>query len=138
MVRARLAVALALLALMLGAAGALAYWSATRTQGESGAYPVTLEGPGNATLWSGRVEIANATGLAVLQAAAKQAGLDVKTREYPGMGTYVYAVGAYEARGASGWIFEVDRGHGWEAGDRAADRVALHPGDAVRWRWTDG
>lgn len=137
MARARLLVAAALLALTVGAAGALAYWSATREPAASGAFAVTIVGPGNATLWSGRVDVENATALSALQAAGKVASLEVKTRDYPGLGTYVWSIGGHEARRADGWIYEVDRGQGWVAGDRSADQVALRAGDALRWRWTD-
>lgn len=136
--RARLLLSAALLTLLLGAAGALAFWSASHKAGESGAFSVTIVGPGNATLFEGVVRVENATALSALQAAAREGGLDVATQNYPGMGVYVRAIGGHAAQGPNGWIYEISRGGAWVSGDRSAADYPLQAGDALRWRWTEG
>lgn len=132
----RLPAALLLLALLVGGAGALAY-RYTAGQGTAGGYDVQVVGPEGA-LFEGTVQVdaRNATALGVLLAAAREAGLAVETEEYPGMGTYVRAVGGHRAAGASGWLYEVRQEGAWVHGDRSAAYAALAPGDAVRWTWT--
>lgn len=131
--RARLLLAASLLALLLGAAGALAWWSATETPPAGAQVRVSIVGP-DGPLFNGTIRVANATALSALQAAAREANLTLGVQEYPGMGTYVSAIGPYAAHGASGWIYEVDGA----PGDRSASRAPVHDGDVVAWRWTDG
>lgn len=135
---ARLLVAIVLLASGLAAAGA-AY--VTLHDGASGAtdvYGIDIVGPDGVSLFSGEVRVENATVLDVLLAATERAGLEVETEEYPGMGTYVRAIGGYRAYGMSGWTYEIWRGEEWIRGDRSAAYKAMEPGDALRWRWVDG
>lgn len=135
MAPARLLLSAALLALLLGGAGALAWWG----QGAAGAsdeYAVEVVGP-EGDLLSARVRVENATALLALQAAAREAGVAVETQEYPGMGTYVVAIGGHRAEGGAGWVYEVRRDGEWRFGDRSAARFPLEPGDQVRWRWSE-
>lgn len=119
-----------LLALALASAGALAWWGGQRGAGGEGGYPlVVLAGTGE--LFNATVEVEDATALSVLLAS----GLDVRTEAYAGMGTYVRAIEGQEARGASGWVYEVLREDAWLSGDRSADAFALQKGDALRWSW---
>lgn len=139
MVSVKLAVATSLLALLVGGAGAYALL-ADRAPGAAGAYLVSVEGPRGVLLFEGSVDVEGATALSVLQAAAQEAGLALELEEYPGMGTYVRAIGPYRATGGSGWVYEV-RAQGadaWASGDRSAELYDLRPGDALRWRWTEG
>jgi predicted ribosomally synthesized peptide with SipW-like signal peptide len=133
----RLVFAAALLALLLGATGAVAWWSAQERSGASGSVHVEILGPQGA-LWNGAVRVENATALSVLDAAARAANLTVAREDYPGMGTYVRAIGPYAGHGASGWIYEISEGASWRSGDRAASAYPLAPGESVRWRWVDG
>jgi len=133
MARARLLAAAAILALLVGAAGALAWWSAAVPRAGEATVRLEVVGP-DGPLFNGTVRLANATAYTALLAA----NLTLQVDEYPGMGIYVRAIGPYAAHGASGWIFAVDRGAGWVEGDRSAARFALHDGDALRWSWTDG
>lgn len=137
MASARLLVAVSLLALLLGGAGALAWWSHASTPGESGSYEVEIVGP-DGILFSGAVAVENATALSALQAAAARAGLAVQLEEYPGMGTYVRAIGPHRASGPTGWVYEVREPSGWTYGDRSAADRPLTAGEAVRWSWTEG
>jgi len=129
MARARLVLAAALLALLVGAAGALAWWSAATPRAGEATVRVEVVGP-DGPLYNGTVTLANATAYAALVATH----LPLQVDDYPGMGVYVRAIGPYAAHGASGWIFFVN-GAG---GDRSAARYALHDGDTLRWTWTDG
>jgi len=124
-----------LLVLALGGAGALAAWGAQRAPGEAGAYRVEALGP-DGPLLDETVDLEDATALTALQAAAARRGLALSLVEYPGMGAYVRAIGGHEARGASGWVYEVHRDGSWQSGDRSAAYFALQRGDSVRWSWT--
>lgn len=136
MATGKLAAALALLA--AGAAvGAAAYASTRAGPGATGAFDVEVVGPDGPVL-SATVEVEDATALSALQAAAARAGVDVRTERYPGMGVYVRAIGPHAASGPSGWIYEVRRDGAWTGGDRSAASFPLQPGDALRWRWTEG
>lgn len=136
MVRARLLLAATLLALLLGSTAGLAWWS-QRGEGASGEFPVLVVGPDDAELARVDVRLENATALDALLAAADAAGLDVRTVEYPGMGTYVASIDGHAAGGAAGWVYEVRRGGQWIFGDRSAAFFTLEPGDEVRWRWSN-
>lgn len=131
----RLLLSGALLLALLGGAAALAAWQ-HQPPGGAGEHAVEIIGP-EGPLFSGVVEVEQATALSALVAAADAAGLALTLEEYPGMGTYVRAVGPYRAEGSSGWIYEVrPEGGEWILGDRSAALYPLQPGDAVRWRWT--
>lgn len=132
----RLVVALALLA-SLGAAAAALVAYGQGGAGATGTYPVEIVGP-DGVLYAGEVQVAEATALRVLQAAADEAGLTLTLDEYPGMGTYVRGIGPHQASGASGWVYEVRRDGAWTPGDRSAALRPLAAGDAVRWSWTEG
>lgn len=96
-------------------------------------------GPDGAPLWpeaSHVLEAGNATALEPLLAGAADAGMVVETESYPGMGTYVRAIGEHRARGASGWLYEVERDGQVLRGDRAADAFGLAAGDTLVWRWS--
>lgn len=125
-----------LLVLALGGAGALAAWGMERGAGEAATYRVEAIGPRGALL-DETVRVEDATVLRALQAAADARALALGLVEYPGMGTYVRSIGGFEAKGASGWIYEVRRDEAWESGDRSAEFYALQKGDSVRWMWTD-
>jgi hypothetical protein len=129
---ARLLLALALLAAVGAGAAALVAWSAPE-EATGSSYAVLVAGP-TGPLFDGAVHVGNATALSALRAT----GLDVRTREYPGMGTYVEAIAGQAAHGAQGWVYEVLRAGAWESGDRSAAYFPLHDGDALRWSWTSG
>lgn len=131
----RLGLSVVLLVLALGGAGALAAWGIQRAPGEDAAYRVEAIGP-DGILLDETVEVADATVLRALQVAADRRGVLLSLVEYPGMGTYVRAIDGIEARGASGWIYEVQRAGAWTSGDRSAEFYALQKGDSVRWSWT--
>ena len=133
MAPARLLLAAALLLALVGGAAALAWWQ-QGGEGAPGAYEVVVLGP-DGPLYHGHATVEDATALGALRAAAREAGLDVETEEYPGMGTYVRAVGPHRADGPSGWVYEVRHDGVWTYGDRSAAYAPLQPGDAVRWRW---
>lgn len=133
---ARLLLSAALLVALVGAAGALAWWSGAG-EGESGSYPVSIIGP-EGTLFEGIVRVENATALSALQAAAASAGLGIEMETYPGMGVYVRAIGGIRAEGPSGWVYEVREGDAWVSGDRSAAHRPLREGEALRWSWTPG
>lgn len=133
----RLVVALALLVSGAAAAGA-AYVALHEPPGAPGAHDVRVVGPGGAALLERRVHVEAATALSVLQEAARASDVAVETLEYPGMGTYVQAIGGHAATGASGWIYEIVRGGETIPGDRSAALRPLEAGDAVVWRWVDG
>jgi hypothetical protein len=135
--RSRAILAAALLAALAAGGVALAAWTHGGAGGGAGVFDVAIVGPSSA-LFHGNVTAANATALTLLQAAAVQARLTVHTRDYPGMGTYVDAIGGYEARGAAGWVYAVERGGAWIGGDRTAAAFPVHPGEALRWSWTEG
>lgn len=125
-----------LLLVALGGTGAVAAWGISQQRaGEAGAYEVEAIGP-EGRLFLELVEVEDATALSVLQAAAGARGLALELEEYPGMGTYVRAVGPHRAEGASGWVYEVVREGATTNGDRSASFFALQKGDAVRWSWT--
>src|SRR5438552_18370944 len=119
----RLSLALALLVALGAGAFGVAEWerAAPGPTGET-VVDVTIVGPANATLFSGTLLVADATALTALRAACEPAGLAIETQEYPGMGTYVRAIGGYRAHGAAGWLYEVRSGAGsdWATGDRSA------------------
>lgn len=129
--------AVGLLVALGGGAAAVMAWT-NLGAGGSGAFPVDVVGPGGAVVLSAQPRVENATALSVLLAACEDAGIAVRTDRYPGMGTYVRAIAGHEARGASGWIYEVERGGATISGDRSADRFPLAPGDRLRWSWTSG
>ena len=131
----RTAVSVVIFLLALGSAGALALWGMDRAPGETAFYRVEVIGPEGGIL-DETVQVEAATVLTALEAAAARAGLDLALVEYPGMGTYVRAIGPHEARGATGWIYEVHRDGVWQNGDRSAAFYALQKGDSVRWTWT--
>lgn len=137
MAQTRLLAAAGILAVLLVATGALAWWSLATTRTETAAVHVVIVGPTGA-LFDGVVRVENATAYAALRAAAEAGNLSLDVEDYPGMGLYVRAVGGFAAKGPAGWIYEVDRGEGWVSGDRSAARYALHEGEALRWSWTDG
>lgn len=131
----KLAASLLLLALLVGGAGALAWWGTRATEGAPGFHEVFIEGP-DGPLYAGTVHVADPTALGALLAAAAEAGLEVERDDYGGMGTYIRSVGGHRAHGATGWVYEIRRDGEWIHGDRSAEYYALHEGDAVRWRWT--
>lgn len=137
MASTRLLVALSLLGALLGGAGALAWWSQSAVQGDSAAFAVEIVGP-DGVLFEGTVQVENATALSALQAAAARAGLELTLEEYPGMGTYVRAIGPHRAAGPTGWVYEVREESGWVSGDRSAAHRPLRAGEALRWSWTEG
>lgn len=130
----RLAGSLAALAATLGAAAALAAWGAPGV-GATGSFDLEVLGPQGALL-SERVEAADATALSLLQVACAARGIEIELERYPGMGAYVRAIGGHRAEGASGWVYEVQRGGVWVNGDRSAEDFPLQKGDALRWSWT--
>jgi hypothetical protein len=131
--RILLAVALASLTL----AGAAAAWTWMRPPpGDSGRFHVEVIGP-HGPLVNATVRVDNATALTALTVAASSAGLEVLTREYPGMGAYVYSIGGFTAHGGSGWIYEVHKDGPWRSGDRSPADAPLHEGEGLRWRWVD-
>lgn len=129
---------LAIFVLALASAGALAAWGAQRAEGATDEFPVLAIGPEGGTILNARVAVADATVLRALQAAAAPAGVALELVDYPGMGTYVRAIGGHAAGGATGWVYEVHREGAWLTGDRSAERYSLQKGDAVRWSWTAG
>lgn len=130
---------LLLLALALAALGGVAAWSAQQARaGDSSSYDVTVVGPGGTLLLEARVRVPDATALAALEVAAREAGIAIEREEYPGMGTYVRAIGGHRAEGATGWVYLIHREGEWLSGDRSAASYPLQKGDAVRWSWTDG
>lgn len=133
----RLLLSAFLLAALLAGAGALAWWSQASGPGDTDRYAVEIVGPGGA-LFEGTVSVENATALSALQAAAREAGLEVDLEEYPGMGTYVRAVGPHRAGGPSGWVYQVRVEGEWVSGDRSAADRPLRSGEALRWSWTEG
>lgn len=124
-----------LLGLALAAAGALAASALWRSDGADGLFGVEVVGP-DGRLLDETVRVEDATALRALAAAAQERGVALALEEHPGMGTYVRAIGPYEAKGASGWIYEVGRGGEWIFGDRSAAFFALDEGDRVRWSWS--
>lgn len=134
--RLKTVLAFGLLALLVGGAGAFAVLAQPKP-GASGAHRVVIVGA-RGTLFDGEVDVAQATALSALQAAAARAGLAVDLVEYPGMGAYVRAIGNETARDASGWVFDVSDERGeWSMADRGAGATPLYAGQAVRWRWSD-
>lgn len=131
----RLAASILVLVLALGGAAALAAWGAHRAAGDDDVYRVEAIGPDGVVL-DETVEVADATVLSALQAAAQARGVALDLVRYPGMGTYVRAIAGFEAHGASGWIYEVHREGAWHSGDRSSEAYALQKGDSVRWTWT--
>lgn len=127
---------LILLGLVAGGA-ALAAWAHAGPAAQAGTFAVEVLGPPG-RLYQGNVTVADATALSVLRAACERAGLAIETEEYPGMGTYVRAIGGYRASGSSGWVYEVQRDGTWASGDRSAASYHLRVGDALQWAWTDG
>lgn len=84
------------------------------------------------------VFVSNATALTALLVAGGVGDFDVLTREYVGMGTYVYSIAGFTASGSAGWVYEVSlTSGGWTLGDRSAEYYGLPPGAQVRWRWVD-
>lgn len=130
------------LVLLVGAlllTGGVAAWGLQQQRvGDTAEYDVSAHGPDNEVLFDERVHVPGATALSALQVAASRHGLVLALEEYPGIGTYVRAIGDHRAGGASGWVYEVLREDTWISGDRSADRYALQKDDAVRWSWTDG
>lgn len=133
----RVALSVVLLVLALGGAGALAAWGMQRDEGASGAYRVEAVGPSGVVL-DATVDVEAATALMALEEAARAAGVALDLVDYPGMGTYVRAIGGFEASGASGWVYGVVRNGERLNGDRSAEHFALQKGDSVRWDWTAG
>lgn len=134
----RPAFALLLLASLAAGGAALASWSHLAPAGVGEArYQVSVVGPTGALLHD-NVTVSGATALTVLRAACERASLTVETEEFPGMGTYVRAIGGYRASGAAGWVFEVERDGTWVSGDRSAAQYPLHAGEQLRWSWTGG
>lgn len=118
-------------------AGGVGAWVWSRSNsGDTGSFHVEITGP-SATLFNGTVHADNATALTVLLAASESGHFAVLTREYPGMGAYVYSIGGFTAHDSSGWIYEVHKGAGWVAGDRSASLYPIHEGEDLRWRWVD-
>jgi hypothetical protein len=133
----RLVLAATLVALLVGASAALAAWShLSMGEAGAGAFAVEVVGP-DGPLFAGTVRVDEATALTLLEAAAHEAGLALELQEYPGMGTYVRAVGTYRADGAAGWVYEVQRDGRWMSGDRSAAHYPLQEGQALRWKWVD-
>lgn len=132
----RLVVAALLLAISVAAAGAAYVSLRGGDPGASGTYGIDVIGPDGA-LFSGEVVVENATALSVLLVAADRAGFDVELEDYPGMGTYVRAIGGHRAHGATGWVYEIWRDGAWTSGERSAAWQPLEEGDALRWKWTD-
>lgn len=136
MIQLRLNVLILAGALLL-VGGVAAYGILQPRLGETAEYEVVVEGP-EGILFHERVHVPAATALTALQAAASAQGFTLTLEEYPGMGTYVRAIGEHHATGATGWIYEVLRDGGWTSGDRSAERFALEKDDALRWSWTTG
>lgn len=125
-----------LLGVALVSVGAVAVWGASGLRaGDTDEYAITAIGPDGA-LFDTRARVANATALAALRVAAEDAGHALTLEEYPGMGTYVRAIGEHVADGPYGWIYEVHRDGAWISGDRSAAHYPLQKGDALRWTWT--
>lgn len=133
----RIGLSVVLLVLALGGAGALAVWGMPRAPGEPGVYHVEAIGP-DGTVLDARVHVPDATALRALEAAAQASGIALELERYAGMGTYVRAIGGHAARGASGWVYEIQRDGALMNGDRSAEFFPLEQGDAVRWSWTGG
>ncbi|MHB8587006.1 MAG: hypothetical protein ACYDDF_14345 [Thermoplasmatota archaeon] len=134
---ARLYVAGALALVTLGSVGTVAYLeSRPLAPTAARAYEVTIVAR-NETIWNGTLRLSNATALSGLLAACGRARCNVTTVEYPGLGTYVSAIGPYRASGPSGWLYEVLVAGRWSLGDRSAARFPLGNAMALRWRWTD-
>lgn len=133
----RLVVAALLLVTSVAAAGAAYVTMRSADEGASGTYGIDIVGP-HGSLFSGELQVENATALSVLLAAAERGGFEVELEEFPGMGAYVRAIGGHRAEGASGWVYEVWRDGAWASGDRSAAWHPLREGDALRWKWTDG
>lgn len=136
MIQLRLNVLLLAAALLL-VGGVAAYGVLQPRLGETAEYDVVAVGP-EGILFEERVHAPEATALSALQVAATAQGLALTLEEYPGMGTYVRAIGEHRATGANGWIYEVLREGEWTSGDRSAERFALEKDDALRWSWTTG
>lgn len=132
----RLVLAVVLLVASAAAAGA-AYVALRESPGGAGEHGVRVIGP-QGLVFEGEVRVDEATALSVLLAAGRMGGFKVEVAEYPGMGAYVWSIAGHEARGASGWVYEVVRDGATRNGDRSAALQPLQPGDAVTWRWTDG
>lgn len=129
---------LVLLLAALAGTGAVAAWGMSQQrEGDSGTYAVEAIGP-DGPLFLETVALDDATALRALEVAAERRGFALTLEEYPGMGTYVRAIGPHVAAGASGWVYEVERGGSWISGDRSAEIFALQKGDALRWSWTSG
>lgn len=120
---------------LVGGAGALAWYGALSPPGDTAAYRVVVVGP-EGELLNATAQVENATALSALQVAAGDAGLALVLEEYPGMGTYVRAIGGHRATGASGWVYHVLGDATWVAGDRSAASYPLQAGETVRWSWT--
>lgn len=126
---------LVLLAVALVAVGGLAAWGMQRASGDSATYAVEAIGPDGPVLHA-TVRVDDATVLRALQAAAHAQKIPLRLEQYPGMGTYVRSIAGHEARGATGWIYEVQHEGAWTSGDRSAEFYPLQKGDSVRWTWT--
>lgn len=136
---ARLALALAVLAVVSAGAVALAAWDrGASSTGASDVFDVRIVGPANATLFSGLVQVENATALSALRAACEKGNVSLEVETFPGMGAYVRSIGGHRGHGGAGWIYEVTRPEGSTvSGDRTAASFALHKGEALRWRWVE-
>lgn len=128
----------AFLVVVLAGTGAVAAWGLSQQRaGDAGSFEVEAVGP-EGRLFLTTVALEEATALSALIAAADENELPLSVEEYPGMGTYVRAIGPYRAEGAMGWIYEVRRDGEWVSGDRSAAYFGLQKGDALRWTWTSG
>src|SRR5439155_19334872 len=93
---ARLAIAIGLLVTLAAGAVAVAAWErSSSSAAASGAFPVAIVGPANATPFDGTVRVAAANAVSALRARCEQGHLDVETVEYPGMGTYLRPIGGH-------------------------------------------
>lgn len=129
---------LVLLAGALILAGGVAAWGLQQQRaGADGTYSVEVVGPGGHLVLATNVTLASATALSALEAAAAEQGAALELEEYPGMGTYVRAIGPYRASGANGWVYEVHRAGAWLSGDRSASFFPLERADVLRWAWTE-
>ena len=110
-------------------------------EAESAVIPTTLIAPNGTLWWHGDVYLTEATPLAALYEASRQAGLVVEVASYGGVGdcasVYVTKIGGVGPDGSLGWVYDVRNSptDSWHAPPISADCMRLQDGDFVRWRW---
>jgi hypothetical protein len=134
--RDRRLAALAVLTLLLLAAGAWA-WSMLPDEGGARSAEVAVRGPDGLPFWSGRVELPEgATVLDGIEAAGRAGGFEVVVERHP-LGAYVRAIGPYAETATGGWNYCIDSGEGYRWVGVAADVRGLAPGERVLWLWVE-